>query len=72
MKRISRRSPLERGARTSVSTAPLSVGAGAVALDDTSRRAFLRGTAGAAAGTAIVLATPKVASVIVPPAGIPG
>jgi hypothetical protein len=37
--------------------------AGAAALDGTSRRAFLEGTATAAAGAAVVLATPKVASV---------
>jgi hypothetical protein len=33
------------------------------ALDGTSRRAFLQGTAGAAAGAAVILATPKVASI---------
>jgi hypothetical protein len=36
----------------------------AAAVDDgTSRRAFLQGTAGAAAGAAVILATPKVASI---------
>jgi hypothetical protein len=35
---------------------------GAVADEGASRRAFLQGTAGAAAGAAILLATPKVAS----------
>jgi len=33
------------------------------AIDGTSRRAFLQGTAGAAAGAAVILATPKVASI---------
>jgi len=33
------------------------------AIDGTSRRAFLEGTAGAAAGAAVILATPKVASI---------
>jgi hypothetical protein len=32
-------------------------------MDGTSRRAFLQGTAGAAAGAAVILATPKVASI---------
>ena len=31
--------------------------------EGTSRRAFLQGTAGAAAGAAVILATPKVASI---------
>jgi hypothetical protein len=35
----------------------------AAAIDGTSRRAFLEGTAGAAAGAAVILATPKVASI---------
>ncbi len=35
----------------------------AAALEGTSRRAFLQGTAGAAAGAAVILATPKVASI---------
>ena len=35
----------------------------AAAHEGTSRRAFLQGTAGAAAGAAVILATPKVASV---------
>jgi hypothetical protein len=33
------------------------------ALDGTSRRAFLQGSAGAAAGAAVILATPKIAAV---------
>jgi hypothetical protein len=35
----------------------------ATADEGTSRRAFLQGTAGAAAGAAVILATPKVASI---------
>lgn len=35
----------------------------ATAIEGTSRRAFLRGTAGAAASAAVILATPKVASI---------
>ena len=63
MKRISRRSFLQTGAEPPVSPAALSAAPGGAALDGTSRRAFLQGTAGAAAGTALILATPKVASV---------
>jgi hypothetical protein len=36
---------------------------GAAADEGASRRAFLQGTAGAAAGTAMILATPKIASI---------
>jgi hypothetical protein len=35
----------------------------ATAIEGTSRRAFLQGTAGAAAGAAVILATPRVASI---------
>jgi hypothetical protein len=63
MKRISRRSFLQSGAKGSVSTAGLGAAPSGAALDGTSRLAFLQGTAGAAAGTALILATPKVASV---------
>jgi hypothetical protein len=35
----------------------------ATAIEGTSRRAFLQGSAGAAAGAAVILATPKVASI---------
>jgi hypothetical protein len=41
----------------------------AAALEGSSRRAFLQGTAGAAAGAAVVLATPKVAQIARDPAG---
>lgn len=37
--------------------------------EGTSRRAFLQGTAGAAAGAAVILATPKVASIALEGAG---
>jgi hypothetical protein len=42
---------------------PAVSGAPDAAIDGTSRRAFLEGTAGAAAGAAVILATPKVASI---------
>jgi hypothetical protein len=42
----------------------------AAASDGTSRRAFLQGTAGAAAGAAVMLATPKVASLGAPSSGV--
>ena len=63
MKRYSRRSFWR--ARTSASVAaPVLAGAtGASTVDGTSRRAFLQSTAGAAAGAAVILATPKVAAV---------
>ena len=41
----------------------------ATAIDGTSRRAFLQGSAGAAAGAAVILATPKVASIALDTAG---
>ena len=42
---------------------PAVSGSGAVADEGTSRKEFLQGTAGAAAGAALILATPKVAAV---------
>jgi hypothetical protein len=41
----------------------LSGASAAAAIDGTSRRDFLQGTAGAAAGAAVILATPKVAAI---------
>ena len=41
----------------------------ATPIDGTSRRAFLQGSAGAAAGAAVILATPKVASIALDTAG---
>jgi hypothetical protein len=64
MKKLSRRSFLQSKASLPVSVPALAAGpSGAAALDSTSRRAFLQGTAGAAAGAAVIIATPKVASV---------
>jgi hypothetical protein len=61
MKKLTRRSFLKP--RVSV---PAGIAVGGIpeaAIDGTSRRAFLQGTAGAAAGAAVILATPKVASI---------
>jgi hypothetical protein len=66
MKRISRRSLLRARASAPAAAPALVPASGAVALDGTNRRAFLQGTAGAAAGAAVILATPKVASVLDP------
>jgi hypothetical protein len=63
MKRISRRSFFRGRAGTPVSLPAMAMPTGAAAVDGTSRRAFLQGTAGAAAGAAVILATPKVAAV---------
>ncbi len=53
--------------KTRVGFATPSLAAGALgdgaAEEGTSRRAFLQGTAGAAAGAAVILATPKVAAI---------
>jgi len=62
MKKINRRSILRASTGTPAVSA-LSGASGAAAIDGTSRRAFLQSTAGAAAGAAVILATPKVASV---------
>ena len=63
MKKLSRRSFLKT--RVGVPTPTLAVSGvpDAGAEEGTSRRAFLQGTAGAAAGAAVILATPKVASI---------
>ena len=69
MKRISRRSTSHSQARGPLVT-PAIAGSGEGALDAAkSRRAFLAGSARAAAGAAVVLATPKVASVALPSGG---
>jgi hypothetical protein len=63
MKKVDRRSFLKRPIGVPVA-APAGTGAvDAVAAEGTSRRAFIQSTAGAAAGVAVILATPKVASV---------
>jgi hypothetical protein len=62
MKRLTRRSflkpPVAMPAGIAVGGIPR-----ATTIDGTSRRAFLQGTAGAAAGAAVILVTPKVASI---------
>jgi hypothetical protein len=68
MKKLSRRSFLHhslRGGTVGMPTGVPAVGGapGVAAIEGTSRRAFLQGTAGAAAGAAVILATPKVASI---------
>jgi hypothetical protein len=73
MGKLNRRSFLKNGV-PAPSGAPLGGISAAVALEEgTSRRAFLQGTAGAAAGAAVVIATPKVAAVALerPGAGVP-
>jgi len=63
MLKLSRRSFLKSPARM-LGGGPSLAAIGDVALDEgTSRRAFLEGSAGAAAGAAIVLAGPKVAAI---------
>lgn len=60
---LTRRSSLKPGVGLPTGVAALS-GVPDAAIDEgTSRRAFLQGSAGAAAGAAVILATPKVASV---------
>jgi hypothetical protein len=63
MDKFNRRSLLK--GRLGLPRATPLVGGGpeAAVLEGTSRRAFLEGTAGAAAGAAVILATPKVATV---------
>jgi len=62
MEKVSRRSFLQPRVGVPVQIPAVS-GLGVAATDEgTSRRAFLQGTAGAAAGAAVILATPKVAS----------
>jgi hypothetical protein len=68
MNKLSRRSflhPSIIGRRVSgpASIPAVSGVSGAAAPEGTNRRAFLQGTAGAAAGAAVILATPKVASI---------
>jgi hypothetical protein len=63
MDKSNRRSLLKGRLRLPTATPLVSGGPEAPALEGTSRRAFLEGTAGAAAGAAVILATPKVATV---------
>lgn len=62
MVKLSRRF-LQTRPSASVGMPELSGAPDAAALEGSSRRAFLEGTAGAAAGAAVILATPKVASI---------
>jgi len=70
MKRLTRRSILKSG--TPPQQRIVAGGTAEAALDATSRRAFLQGSAGAAAGAAVILATPKVAAIALdaPGAGV--
>jgi Flp pilus assembly protein TadG len=63
MKRIDRRAFLRPRIGTPFPAPALAAATGASEDDGTSRRAFLQSTAGAAAGAAVILATPKVAAV---------
>lgn len=65
MKKPSRRSLLMPRAGVPAAVPAVSGVPDAAAHEGTSRRAFLQGTAGAAAGAAVILATPKVASVAI-------
>jgi hypothetical protein len=69
MKRFDRRSFLKSGVNRLAPTSATGGTADATSLDGTSRRAFLQSTAGAAAGAAVILAAPKVASVALDAAG---
>ena len=62
MKRLSRRSFVKSGMPAPAGIPAVSEVTDAAEIDGASRRAFLQGTAGAAAGAAVILATPKVAS----------
>jgi len=71
MKKLTRRSFLKPRVAMPAVMAVSSMSEAAID-DGTSRRAFLQGTAGAAAGAAVILATPKVASIALdtPGAGV--
>lgn len=64
MKEITRRSLLKPRVDMSTAIPAVSGAVDAVAVEGTSRRAFLQGSAGAAAGAAVILGTPKVVSVL--------
>ncbi len=63
MDKLNRRSFLKTRAGFAVPALPAAAAADAGVEEGTSRRAFLQGTAGAAAGAAAILATPKVAAI---------
>jgi len=73
MKKLNRRSFLQVPFRASTGLPAVSGTPDAAVEEGTSRRAFLQGTAGAAAGAAVILATPKVASIALdaPGRGVP-
>jgi hypothetical protein len=62
MKKVTRRTFLTPATGLPAGVAAADRVTAATGLDGKSRRAFLQGTAGAAAGAAVMLATPKVAS----------
>jgi hypothetical protein len=63
MDKLNRRSFLKTRAGFAVPALPAGAAVDAGIEEGTSRRAFLQGTAGAAAGAAAILATPKVAAI---------
>jgi hypothetical protein len=63
MKKVSRRAFLKTRFGVPTRVPAVSGVPDAAADEGTSRRAFLQGTAGAAAGAAVILATPKVVSI---------
>jgi hypothetical protein len=63
MSKLSRRSFLKSRVPLQAAATPAGSLPGAVPDASASRRAFLQGTASAAAGAAVILATPKVASI---------
>jgi hypothetical protein len=69
MSKLSRRSFLKTRVGLPTPTLAVSGVPDAGAEEGTSRRAFLQGSAGAAAGAAVILATPKVASIALDSAG---
>jgi hypothetical protein len=69
MSKMSRRSFLKSQVPIPASAAPAGIPSAVVADEGASRRTFLQGTAGAAAGAALVLVTPKVASVALDASG---
>jgi hypothetical protein len=64
MKEITRRSLLKPRIDTSAGTPLVSGALDAAAVEGTSRRAFIQGGAGAAAGAAMILGTPKVVTAL--------
>jgi hypothetical protein len=67
--KLSRRSFLKPRVGFAAPALAAGTGGDASADEGTSRRAFLQGTAGAAAGAAVILATPKVAQIALDSSG---